>query len=86
MFDLLFPKLHKEGYRFVAIAAVVSFVLILISKLLGLNLACNTCIDAKKISSLIKNNLESLNKIEPYYHWNEIKDLMEFIPKQLCRE
>ena len=36
MFDLLFPKLHKEGYRFVAIAAVVSFVLILISKLLGL--------------------------------------------------
>ena len=36
MFDLLFPRLHKEGYRFVAIAAVVSFVLILISKLLGL--------------------------------------------------
>ena len=36
MFDLLFPKLHKEGYRFVTMAAVVSFVLILISKLLGL--------------------------------------------------
>ncbi|KGG13880.1 MULTISPECIES: hypothetical protein [Prochlorococcus] len=44
------------------------------------------CIDSKKISSLIKNNLESLNKIEPHYHWNEIKDLMEFIPEQLCRE
>ncbi len=35
MTDLLFPRLHKEGYRFVAIAAVITFVLILISKFLG---------------------------------------------------
>ena len=31
MIDILFPKLHKEGYRFVVIAAIVTFVLLLIS-------------------------------------------------------
>tara|TARA_B100002052_G_C15763785_1_gene543636 strand:- start:350 stop:1000 length:651 start_codon:yes stop_codon:yes gene_type:complete len=31
MTDILFPKLHKEGYRFVVIAAIVTFVLLLIS-------------------------------------------------------
>ena len=36
MIDFLFPKLHKEGYRFLVIAAVITFVLMLISKLLGL--------------------------------------------------
>jgi phosphatidylserine decarboxylase len=36
MIDFLFPKLHKEGYRFVAIAAVLTFILLLISNLLGL--------------------------------------------------
>jgi len=36
MLDLLFPKLHKEGYRFLAIAAVVTFILLLISNILGL--------------------------------------------------
>ena len=35
MMDFLFPKLHKEGYRFLAIAAVITFVLLLISKFLG---------------------------------------------------
>jgi len=35
MIDFLFPKLHKEGYRFLAIAAVITFVLLLISKFLG---------------------------------------------------
>ena len=35
MIDFLFPKLHKEGYRFLAIAAVMTFVLLLISKFLG---------------------------------------------------
>ena len=35
MIDILFPKLHKEGYRFLAIAAVVTFILLLISNLLG---------------------------------------------------
>ena len=34
--DILFPKLHKEGYRFLAIAAVVTFVLLLISNFLGI--------------------------------------------------
>ena len=36
MIDFLFPKLHKEGYRFLAIAALVTFILLLISNLLGI--------------------------------------------------
>ena len=36
MTDFLFPKLHKEGYRFLAIGAVVTFILLLISNFLGL--------------------------------------------------
>ena len=32
----LFPKLHKEGYRFLAIAAVITFILLLISKFFGI--------------------------------------------------
>jgi len=36
MMDILFPKLHKEGYRFIAIAAAITFILLLISKSLGL--------------------------------------------------
>ena len=34
--DILFPKLHKEGYRFLAIAAVITFILLLISSFLGI--------------------------------------------------
>ena len=36
MMDILFPKLHKEGYRFLTIAAVITFILLLISSLLGI--------------------------------------------------
>ena len=36
MIDFLFPKLHKEGYRFLTIAIVVTFILLLISNFLGL--------------------------------------------------
>ena len=36
MTDFLFPKLHKEGYRFLTLAAVLTFVLLLISNFLGL--------------------------------------------------
>ena len=35
MTEFLFPKLHKEGYRFLAIAAVITFILLLISNFLG---------------------------------------------------
>ena len=34
--DFLFPKLHKEGYRFLAIAGVITFILLLISNFLGI--------------------------------------------------
>ena len=36
MIDTLFPKMHKEGYRFLAIAAFVTFILLLISNFFGL--------------------------------------------------
>ena len=36
MINILFPKLHKEGYRFLAIASIITFILLLISKFLGL--------------------------------------------------
>jgi len=36
MMDVLFPKLHKEGYRFIAIAAVITFILLLISNFFGI--------------------------------------------------
>ena len=36
MLDILFPRLHNEGYRFLAIAAVITFVLLLISNFLGI--------------------------------------------------
>ena len=36
MTDFLFPKLHKEGYRFLAIATVIAFILLLISNILGI--------------------------------------------------
>jgi len=35
MIDILFPKMHKEGYRFLAIAAIITFILLLISKFFG---------------------------------------------------
>ena len=36
MIDFLLPKLHREGYRFLAIAVVITFILLLISNFLGL--------------------------------------------------
>ena len=36
MIDILFPKLHKEGYRFIAVAVVITFILLLISNFIGI--------------------------------------------------
>ena len=36
MFNTIFPKIHKEGYQFLAIGVIVTFFGLLISKLLGL--------------------------------------------------
>jgi len=36
MFNFIVQRLHKEGYRFVAIAAVITFILLLINNYLGL--------------------------------------------------
>ena len=35
MINVLFPRLHKEGYRFLAIAGVITFILLLISNFLA---------------------------------------------------
>jgi len=35
MIGILFPGLHKEGYRFLAIAGIVTFILLLISSFFG---------------------------------------------------
>ena len=36
MFNTILPKIHKEGYRFLAIAIVITFICLLVSKTLGL--------------------------------------------------
>ena len=36
MFNSIFPKIHKEGYKFLAIAIITTFVVLLFSKFLGL--------------------------------------------------
>ena len=36
MFNTIFPKIHKEGYKFLAISIISTFVVLLFSKFLGL--------------------------------------------------
>tara|TARA_A100000164_G_scaffold218472_1_gene193845 strand:+ start:182 stop:832 length:651 start_codon:yes stop_codon:yes gene_type:complete len=36
MFNSIFPKIHKEGYKFLAISIIITFVVLLFSKFLGL--------------------------------------------------
>jgi phosphatidylserine decarboxylase len=35
MFNTIFPKIHKEGYKFLAISILVTFIVLFLSKLLG---------------------------------------------------
>ena len=42
MFNTIFPKIHKEGYKFLAISILLTFVILLFSKLLGLVLTLIT--------------------------------------------
>ena len=35
MFNTIFPKIHKEGYKFLAISIIATFVVLLFSKLIG---------------------------------------------------
>ena len=35
MFNTIFPKIHKEGYKFLAISVLASFIVLLFSKFLG---------------------------------------------------
>ena len=36
MFNSIFPKIHKEGYKFLAISIIITFLVLLFSKFLGL--------------------------------------------------
>ena len=36
MFNAIFPKIHKEGYKFLAISIIVTFIILFFSKFLGL--------------------------------------------------
>ena len=36
MFNTIFPKIHKEGYKFLAISIIITFLVLLFSKFLGL--------------------------------------------------
>ncbi len=36
MFNTIFPKIHKEGYKFLAISIIITFVVLFFSKLIGL--------------------------------------------------
>ena len=36
MFNTIFPKIHKEGYKFLAISIFITFVALFLSKNLGL--------------------------------------------------
>ncbi len=36
MFNSIFPKIHKEGYKFLAISIIITFLLLLFSKFLGI--------------------------------------------------
>ena len=36
MFNSVFPKIHKEGYKFLAISILITFVFLIFSKTLGL--------------------------------------------------
>ena len=36
MFNSIFPKIHKEGYKFLAISILITFVVLFFSKLLGI--------------------------------------------------
>ena len=42
MFNSIFPKIHKEGYKFLAISIIATFIVLLISKFLGFVLALLT--------------------------------------------
>ena len=37
MFNSIFPKIHKEGYKFLAISIIATFFVLLFSQFFGLN-------------------------------------------------
>ena len=36
MFNTIFPKIHKEGYKFLAISIIATFIILFFSKFLGI--------------------------------------------------
>ena len=42
MFNTIFPKIHKEGYKFLAISILITFLVLIFSKFLGIFLSLIT--------------------------------------------
>tara|TARA_B100000963_G_scaffold358346_1_gene382792 strand:- start:74 stop:724 length:651 start_codon:yes stop_codon:yes gene_type:complete len=42
MFNSIFPKIHKEGYKFLAISIIITFIVLLFSKFVGIILVLIT--------------------------------------------
>ena len=36
MFNTIFPKIHKEGYKFLAISILTTFIVLFLSKFIGI--------------------------------------------------
>ena len=36
MFNTIFPKIHKEGYKFLAISIIATFIILFFSKFIGI--------------------------------------------------
>ena len=41
MFNTIFPKIHKEGYKFLAISILATFIVLFFSKFLGSTIYLN---------------------------------------------
>ncbi len=44
----------------------------------------NSCIEAKASARIIKENLNGLKKLEPYYQWREIRKVLLSIAANNC--
>ncbi len=44
------------------------------------------CIEAKTAAKIIKLNISNLKKIEPYYNWEEIRNVLLELPRAYCVE
>ena len=56
MFNTIFPKIHKEGYKFLAISTLITFVILFFSKLGKSHIAKIVEIQLKNLRKKLSNN------------------------------